>query len=109
MEEWKAEVPAILMASYPGMEAGHALARVLFGDVNPSGKLTITFPGDVSWLPRFDPAAKTIEYGYYHGYMLAEKRGIEPAFPFCMTAAAMVVPGGCSNTRQRRPLPGSAT
>ncbi len=82
MEEWKAEVPAILMAWYPGMEGGHALARVLFGDVNPSGKLTITFPGDVSWLPRFDPAAKTIEYGYYHGYMLAEKKGIEPAFPF---------------------------
>jgi beta-glucosidase len=82
MEEWKARVPAIVMAWYPGMEGGRALARVLFGDVNPSGKLTVTVPGDPSWLPPFDPGAKTVEYGYYHGYTLAEKKGIEPAFPF---------------------------
>ncbi len=49
---------------------------------NPSGKLTVTFPGDTSWLPPFDPSATTVEYGYYHGYTLAEKKGIEPAFPF---------------------------
>src|SRR6185503_5102786 len=79
---WKDQVPAILMAWYPGMEGGHALARVLFGDVSPSGKLTITFPGDVSWLPPFAPGAKTIEYGYYHGYTLAEKKRVLPSFPF---------------------------
>jgi beta-glucosidase len=82
MEDWKNEVPAILMAWYPGMEGGHALARILFGDVNPSGKLTLTVPGDASWLPRFDPAARSVEYGYFHGYTLAERKGIEPAFPF---------------------------
>jgi beta-glucosidase len=44
MEDWKNEVPAILMAWYFGMEGGHALARVLFGDVNPSGKMPLTIP-----------------------------------------------------------------
>ncbi len=82
MEEWKQDVPAILMAWYPGMEGGHALARVLFGDVNPSGKLTLTVPGDTSWLPPFDPTARLMEYGYGHGYTLAEQKGIEPAFAF---------------------------
>jgi beta-glucosidase len=82
MEEWRSDVPAILMAWYPGMDGGHALARILFGEVNPSGKLTVTFPGETSWLPPFDPAARSVEYGYYHGYTLAEKKGIEPPFPF---------------------------
>ena len=82
MEEWRNEAPAILMAFYPGMEGGKALARVLFGEVNPSGKLPFTIPADTSWLPPFDPKAERVEYGYYHGYTLAEKKGIEPAFAF---------------------------
>jgi beta-glucosidase len=82
MEEWRNEAPAILMAFYPGEEGGRALARVLFGDVNPSARLPFTIPADVSWLPSFDPKATRAEYGYYHGYTLAEKKGIEPAFPF---------------------------
>jgi beta-glucosidase len=82
MEEWHYEAPAILMAFYPGMEGGRALARVLFGEVNPSGKLPFTIPGDASWLPPFDPTASRVEYGYYHGYALAEKKGVELAFPF---------------------------
>jgi len=82
MEEWKQDVPAILMAWYPGMEGGHALARLLFGDANPSGKLTLTIPGDTSWLPPFDPTARKVEYGCWHGYTLAEHQGIEPAFAF---------------------------
>jgi beta-glucosidase len=82
MEEWRYEAPAILLAFYPGMEGGRALARVLFGDVSPSGKLPYTIPGDVSWLPPFDPKAQTVDYGYYHGYALAEKKGIEPALAF---------------------------
>jgi beta-glucosidase len=81
-EEWRHDVPAILMAYYPGMEGGHAIARVLLGDVNPSAKLTFTVPADPSWLPPFTPGAPSIEYGYYHGYTLAEKKRIEPAFAF---------------------------
>ena len=82
MEEWRNEAPAILMAFYPGMEGGKALARILFGDVSPSGKLPFTIPADTSWLPSFDPKAERVEYGYYHGYTLADKKGVEPAFAF---------------------------
>jgi beta-glucosidase len=82
MEEWRHDVPAILMAWYFGMEGGHALARVLFGDVNPGGKMPLTTPRDESQLPFFDEFADAIEYGPYHGYTLFDREGQEPAFPF---------------------------
>ena len=82
MEEWKEKIPSILMAWYSGMEGGHALANILFGKVNPSGKLPLTIPKDPSQLPYFKIDIDEIEYGYYHGYTLMEKENIEPAFPF---------------------------
>jgi beta-glucosidase len=81
-EAWREKVPALLMAWYPGMEGGHALADILLGKVNPSGKLPCVFPKSKSQLPLFDKSAKSIEYGYFHGYRLMDKRGEEPAFPF---------------------------
>ncbi|MFX1431348.1 MAG: glycoside hydrolase family 3 protein, partial [Promethearchaeota archaeon] len=82
MEEWKDQVPAILMAWYSGVEGGNALARILFGEVNPGGKLPFTIPRNPNDLPFFDKNADEIEYGYYHGYTLFDKKGLEPAFPF---------------------------
>jgi len=82
MESWKDKVQAILMAWYPGMEGGHALAAILFGDQNPCGKLPLTFPRSSRQLPPFDKKARSMEYGYYHGYRLLDKEGQEPAFPF---------------------------
>lgn len=81
-EAWRAQVPAIVMAWYPGMEGGHALADVLCGAVNPGGKLPCVFPKSAEHLPFFERDADTIEYGYYHGYRLLERAGREPAFAF---------------------------
>lgn len=82
MEEWKDSVPVILMAWYSGMEGGNALADIIFGKVNPSGKLPFSIPKDPAHLPFFDKDADEIEYGYYHGYSLFDKKNIQPAFPF---------------------------
>ena len=82
MEEWKEDVPAILMAWYSGMEGGNALADIIFGKVNPSGKLPFSIPSDPTHLPFFDADVDEIEYGYYHGYTLLDKKNIQPAFPF---------------------------
>ncbi|HXW83956.1 MAG TPA: glycoside hydrolase family 3 C-terminal domain-containing protein, partial [Candidatus Binataceae bacterium] len=82
MNEWIDEVGAVLQTFYSGMEGGRALARLLFGEVSPSGRLPFTVPKAESDLPFFDKNADTIEYGPYHGYTLLEKAGTEPAFAF---------------------------
>ncbi len=82
IEEWKQDVSAILMAYYPGMEGGTAIAKTLFGDVNPSGKLPFVLPKQESDLPEVDWEATTITYGYYHGYTKLEKEKVEPSLPF---------------------------
>jgi beta-glucosidase len=82
MEEWKDRAPGILLMWYAGMEGGNALANVLFGEVNPSGKLPFTIPKTMEQLPYFDAFTEEIEYGYYHGYTLFDKENKEAAFPF---------------------------
>ncbi|MBC7248162.1 MAG: glycoside hydrolase family 3 C-terminal domain-containing protein [Actinobacteria bacterium] len=79
---WRDEVEAVLVAWYPGMEGGNAVADIIFGEVNPCGKLPVTFPEDNEQLPPFDKKARSLEYGYYHGYRLFDKQGMRPAFPF---------------------------
>jgi beta-glucosidase len=80
--EWDALAPSILMVWYPGMMGGKALANILFGEVNPSGKLPLTVPKQEDHLPYFFPDVDSIHYGYYHGYTLLDKKGIEAAYPF---------------------------
>jgi beta-glucosidase len=82
MEAWRASVPAILMLWYPGMEGGYALADILLGRVNPSGKLPFVIPRRAEDLPVFDKDAKEIEYDLWHGYRKLERDGKRPAFPF---------------------------
>jgi len=81
-EAWQDKVPAILMAWYPGMEGGTALAEILFGEVNPSGKLPCVFPKSMADLPRFQPRARKVHYDSYHGYRYQDRKGLEPAFPY---------------------------
>ncbi|MBN2002353.1 MAG: glycoside hydrolase family 3 C-terminal domain-containing protein [Anaerolineae bacterium] len=82
METWRKQVPAILMLWYPGMEGGHALADILLGKVNPSGKLPFVIPQQAEDLPFFDKDATEIEYDLWHGYRKLERDGNTPAFPF---------------------------
>jgi beta-glucosidase len=82
MEGWRESVPSILMLWYPGMEGGRALADILLGTVNPSGKLPFVIPKRSQDLPFFDKAATEIEYDLWHGYRKLEHDGNSPAFPF---------------------------
>lgn len=84
---WLDDVSAVLEAYYPGQEGGDAIARVLFGEVNPSGKLPETFPKHLQDNPShgFFPGEKQrVLYGegIYVGYRHYDTRGIEPLFPF---------------------------
>lgn len=82
MSGWQDRVPAILYAWYAGMEGGNALARVLYGAVNPSGKLPFAIPRNSKDYPEFTPYAMNVTYDYYHGYTLFDKLQIEVAYPF---------------------------
>ncbi|HMB21675.1 MAG TPA: glycoside hydrolase family 3 C-terminal domain-containing protein [Anaerolineales bacterium] len=81
-ENWRGQVPAILMLWYPGMEGGRAFADILLGKVNPSGKLPCVFAARAEDLPDYDMNAKTITYDLWHGYRKLERDGCVPAFPF---------------------------
>jgi beta-glucosidase len=82
VEDWHDRAAAILMAFYPGEQGGAAVARLLLGRASPSGKLPFTVPRDAADLPPFDNRAASVEYGYYHGYTLADEKGWEPRFAF---------------------------
>ncbi|MGH9445441.1 MAG: beta-glucosidase [Terriglobia bacterium] len=86
---WVERVPAILEAWYPGEEDGNAVAAVLFGDVNPSGKLPVTFPKRLADLPASTPeqypgvnGVVTYSEGIFVGYRHYDAKRIEPLFPF---------------------------
>jgi beta-glucosidase len=89
---WVAQTPAVLEAWYPGTSGGEAIARVLFGVVNPSGHLPATFPVSEQQLPRpkldgdpKQPAQRfTVDYkeGAAVGYKWFDQKGLTPLFPF---------------------------
>lgn len=82
MTEWEDCVNAVLMSYYPGMEGGTAIAEILFGDVNPSGKLPFVIPYKETDLPQLDWDTTSQWYNYYHGYAKLEKEKIEPLVPY---------------------------
>lgn len=87
MVDWIDNVPAVLEAFYPGQEEGNAIADILFGDVNPSGKLPVTFPKHYEDNPAFNyyPGVNsqlTYGEGIYVGYRYYDTKNVEPLFPF---------------------------
>jgi beta-glucosidase len=86
---WIDKVAAVIEAWYPGQEAGPSIASILFGDVNPSGRLPVTFPADESQ----GPATRWTEYpgdgytanfteGVLVGYRWYDAKRQQPLFPF---------------------------
>jgi beta-glucosidase len=80
--EWMDKVGAIIMAYYPGQEGGTALAQILFGDINPSGKLPYVQPRAEADLPKLNWDTSNQWYNYYHGYAKLEKEGVKPLYPY---------------------------
>lgn len=81
VHDWKDLVPAILIGWYAGMEGGHALADVLFGKRNPSGRLPYPIPADMKDAPFFDRDAKAIAYDHWYSHRLMQKNGVTADFP----------------------------
>ncbi len=87
MERWLDRVPAVVDALYPGEQGGNALARILYGEVNPSGKLPLTFPRRWEDSPVYAtyPGPRDSVYyteGIYVGYRGFDRKGVKPLFPF---------------------------
>jgi beta-glucosidase len=86
---WLGQVAAVVEAWYPGQENGNAIAALLFGDINPAGKLPITFPGSDQQTPVADPSRwpgindiATYSEGLLVGYRWWDATGQQPLFPF---------------------------
>ncbi|MBD3158462.1 MAG: glycosyl hydrolase [Candidatus Lokiarchaeota archaeon] len=93
MSSWIGHVPGLIETWYGGMKAGRAIANVLFGDVNPSGKLPLTFPEKLTDSPahikgssRTYPGGKDrkvyYDEGIFVGYRWFDEKSIDPLFPF---------------------------
>jgi len=83
---WLGNVNAVLEAWYPGVQGGQAIADLLFGTVNPAGKLPITFPQRDADLPQPAISASDLTVNYSEGLMMGyrwyDAKQIQPLFPF---------------------------
>ncbi len=88
---WKDKVDAILLAWQPGQEGGFSVADVISGKVNPSGKLTMTFPikytdtpsaKNFPGIPADNPSDVTYQEGVYVGYRYFSTFGVKPSYEF---------------------------
>jgi len=87
LEPWISSAPAVLQAWYPGVECGDALAALLCGDVDPGGKLPVSFPASLEDTPahaNFPGRDGSVRYaeGLLVGYRHYDTRKVAPLFPF---------------------------
>ena len=87
MTRWLDKTPALLDMWYGGQQGGHALAAILFGDADPSGKLPVSFPKKIEDSPAYGhyPGENLkVDYaeGIYVGYRYYDTKNVEPQFPF---------------------------
>lgn len=89
MSQWVDNAKGIIQAWYPGMEGGNALAKIIFGQVNPSGKLPVSFPKKLQDSPaiklgQYPGDGVTVNYldDIYVGYRYYDTFNVEPQFPF---------------------------
>ncbi len=87
MSKWIDTTPALLDMWYGGQEGGHALAAILFGDANPSGKLPVSLPKKFEDSPasgHYPGENLKVDYaeGIYVGYRYYDTKKVEPQFPF---------------------------
>lgn len=89
IQSWINQVPGLLHAWYPGENGGQALAEILFGDINPSGKLPITMekhladnPTTANYPTTTDALSIVYTEGVFMGYRGYEKNHIQPQYPF---------------------------
>jgi beta-glucosidase len=82
VDEWIESVPAALFLWYPGMEGGHALADVLTGVRDATGRLPFAVPTDESHLPDFDIDATEVTYDGSFGQRRLDDMGVTARFPF---------------------------
>lgn len=82
MEDWMDSADAIVQTFYPGQEGGRAVARLLFGDVNFSGKLPFTVATNPDHYPFFGNTATSVTFEYLHGYRRFEAANTPPRFWF---------------------------
>ena len=89
MSRWAHKVKGIIQAGYPGQEGGNALAEIIFGDVNPSGKLTVTFPKALADAPahklgEYPGDSLNVRYkdDIFVGYRYFDTYKVKPRFAF---------------------------
>lgn len=82
VSDWEQYASAIMLAYYAGQEGGNAIANVLFGAANPSGKLPFVMPERPEDLPIIDFNSDRQKYEYYHGYQFLDKHRVKPYRPY---------------------------
>ncbi|BBW99937.1 beta-glucosidase [Mycolicibacterium moriokaense] len=80
-DPWDRDVAAVLMAWYPGMEGGRSLADILFGDVEPGGRMPVTTPVRQSQLPQVDWRARAVTYDRWWGQRKLDHDGVTAGYP----------------------------